>query len=112
LLVGEEHARLGQRRDEVGVASRAAAVETVAGGAGEARLWTAPGPLAPGARPPVYRRVPAGSSAAHSTARWRDHPRVVVTSRRAAHFNKASSAGQRAWPQSVRQYSTFGGTWW
>ena len=34
----------------------------------------------------------------------------VATSRSAAHFNKASSAGQSACPQSVRQYSTLGGT--
>ena len=31
--------------------------------------------------------------------------------RRSAHFRMASSVGQRDWPQGVRQYSTFGGTW-
>ena len=34
----------------------------------------------------------------------------AISSRSAAHFSKASSAGQSAWPQSVSPYSTLGGT--
>src|SRR5262249_56286140 len=34
----------------------------------------------------------------------------AISSRSADHFSKASSAGQRAWAQSVSPYSTLGGT--
>jgi hypothetical protein len=33
------------------------------------------------------------------------------SSRNAAHFNSASSAGHNACPQVVSEYSTLGGTW-
>lgn len=38
-------------------------------------------------------------------------PTAGCSGRLAAHVSRASSAGHRDWPQGVRLYSTFGGTW-